>query len=203
MAKQSRASSHFILVSKNLAVDFANTIVDPHGEPAGAIRSWPDLIAFLEIAAAMPHDQSRRYREWPKRDPRDCSATFALALKLRDEIRAILQASAAGGKIRGECVETINHIFADQAGRKELLISKGSWKLTRVADKGSSSEILLAIAESAAEIVTQGSAANVRKCANADCVLYFQDRAHRRRWCSMAICGNRAKVAAHARRQKS
>jgi predicted RNA-binding Zn ribbon-like protein len=37
----------------------------------------------------------------------------------------------------------------------------------------------------------------VRRCEGVDCVLWFYDRtkAHRRRWCSMEGCGNRAKVA--------
>ena len=203
MARQARAPSRFMLVADNPAIDFANTIVDPGGEPAGAIRSWHDLIAFLEIAAAMPRDQSARYREWAKRNPRDCSATFALALKLRDDLRAILQALATGRRVSGEWIEAMNRVLADQAGWKKVVSIKGKWDLTRIAQKESSSAVLLGIAESAAEIVAEGPAAHIRKCASPDCLLYFQDRAHRRRWCSMAICGNRAKVAAHARRQKS
>ena len=201
MAKRVRAPSRFMLVAKNLAIDFANTVVDPRGEPAGAIRSWHDLIAFLEIAAAMPRDQSARYREWARRDPRDCGATFALALELRDEIRKIFGALAGGIKIHGEWVQSINRVLVDQAGWKKLAPVKGKWELTRVTEKESSSELLLPIAESAAEIVSQGPDAHIRKCADPTCVLYFKDPAGRRRWCSMAICGNRAKVAAHARRQ--
>lgn len=202
MAKRTRSTSRFMLVAKNLAIDFANTVVDPRGEPAGAIRSWHDLNAFMEIAGAMPRDQSARYREWAKRDPRDCSATFALALELRDEIREILGALAGGTKVRTEWAQSINRVLAEQAGWRKLASTKGKWALTRVTAKESSSELLLPIAESAAEIVRQGAEAHIRKCANPECILYFQDPSGRRRWCSMAICGNRAKVAAHARRQK-
>ncbi|MFC5184509.1 CGNR zinc finger domain-containing protein [Actinomadura harenae] len=37
----------------------------------------------------------------------------------------------------------------------------------------------------------------VRKCANPDCVLWFYDLTKNgsRRWCSMAVCGNRTKTA--------
>ncbi|HYM06041.1 MAG TPA: ABATE domain-containing protein, partial [Terriglobales bacterium] len=173
-------------MAKNLAIDFANTVVDPRGEPAGAIRSWHDLITFLEIAAAMARDQSARYRSWAKRDPRDCSATFALALELRDEIRQILAALAGGTKVRAEWVRSINRVLEDQAGWRKLASTKGTWELTRVTEKESSSELLLPIAESAAEIVRQGAEAHIRKCANPECILYFQDPAGRRRWCSMA-----------------
>jgi predicted RNA-binding Zn ribbon-like protein len=156
----------------------------------------------MEIAGATPRDQSARYREWAKRDARDCGATFALALELRDEIRHILGALAGGIKVRTEWVQSINRVLADQAGWRKLASTKGTWELTRVTEKESSSELLLPIAESAAEIVRQGAEAHIRKCANPECILYFQDPSGRRRWCSMAICGNRAKVAAHARRQK-
>ncbi|MFD1150951.1 CGNR zinc finger domain-containing protein [Saccharothrix hoggarensis] len=39
----------------------------------------------------------------------------------------------------------------------------------------------------------------LRKCANPDCVLHFQDvsRTSRRQWCSMTACGNRFKARRH------
>ncbi|MGH7080341.1 MAG: CGNR zinc finger domain-containing protein [Acetobacteraceae bacterium] len=45
----------------------------------------------------------------------------------------------------------------------------------------------------------------MKACENQACTLLFADhtRGHRRRWCSMAICGNRAKQAAHRERLKT
>lgn len=42
----------------------------------------------------------------------------------------------------------------------------------------------------------------VRKCANPPCVLHFVDTSRKgeRRWCSMALCGNRAKAQRHRTR---
>jgi len=44
----------------------------------------------------------------------------------------------------------------------------------------------------------------VRECGNPACTLWFLDttKAQRRRWCTVEICGNRAKAAAHRRRLK-
>ena len=44
----------------------------------------------------------------------------------------------------------------------------------------------------------------VKACQNPQCVLFFYDttKNHARRWCSMAACGNRAKVAAHYQRAR-
>jgi hypothetical protein len=42
----------------------------------------------------------------------------------------------------------------------------------------------------------------VKKCEDAACVLFFYDttKNHSRRWCSMSVCRNRMKVAAHYQR---
>ncbi|HZV60413.1 MAG TPA: CGNR zinc finger domain-containing protein, partial [Candidatus Eremiobacteraceae bacterium] len=80
----------------------------------------------------------------------------------------------------------------------------GVWRMEFVAREGGLDWLLAAIARSAAEIVVEGEGAPLRRCANLDCGLFFYDasRTRRRRWCSMALCGNRHKVAAFARRRK-
>ena len=43
----------------------------------------------------------------------------------------------------------------------------------------------------------------VRACGGQGCGWLFADPHDRRRWCTMAICGNRAKAARHARRHRT
>ncbi|MFD0905315.1 CGNR zinc finger domain-containing protein [Actinomadura sediminis] len=49
------------------------------------------------------------------------------------------------------------------------------------------------------------SPGRIKPCAHPNCVLYFHDATKNgtRRWCSMAVCGNRAKAARHYERSKS
>lgn len=64
-------------------------------------------------------------------------------------------------------------------------------------------QLLAPLAERVAELLATADFALVRKCENPDCVLWFLDRtkSHRRRWCSMAVCGNRHKVASFRQRR--
>lgn len=62
---------------------------------------------------------------------------------------------------------------------------------------------VLAAAWSAAQLLTSPEVAKVCACPGVDCGWLFVDGRGRRRWCDMAVCGNRAKVAAHARRAKA
>jgi predicted RNA-binding Zn ribbon-like protein len=64
--------------------------------------------------------------------------------------------------------------------------------------------LLAAIARAGVELVGGERAARVRACAGDGCSLLFLDtsRGGDRRWCSMASCGNRAKVNDFRRREQ-
>jgi predicted RNA-binding Zn ribbon-like protein len=59
--------------------------------------------------------------------------------------------------------------------------------------------------EAMAKFACEEDFANVKACEGHSCTLIFADHTRRRarRWCSMAICGNRAKQAAHRKRLKT
>jgi predicted RNA-binding Zn ribbon-like protein len=63
--------------------------------------------------------------------------------------------------------------------------------------------LLVPVAAAVAGLITKGDFELVRTCESSDCTMWFYDRtkAHHRRWCSMALCGNRAKVAAFRARK--
>ena len=64
--------------------------------------------------------------------------------------------------------------------------------------------LLPPIGEALADLVSTEDFTQVKACEGPACTLLFADhtRGHARRWCSMAICGNRAKQAAHRSRLK-
>jgi len=64
-------------------------------------------------------------------------------------------------------------------------------------------DLLAPLAYSAAKLFVEVDRDRVRKCEH--CVLYFHDTSKKgtRRWCSMRLCGNQAKVAAYAARQRA
>ena len=75
--------------------------------------------------------------------------------------------------------------------------SDGRLLLTRSVCGDAMASLLGPIAEDLAQLLVEGDFSLVRQCEHPDCVLWFYDRtkAHKRRWCSMALCGNRYKAA--------
>jgi predicted RNA-binding Zn ribbon-like protein len=65
--------------------------------------------------------------------------------------------------------------------------------------------LLLPIGETLAKFVCDEDFTAVKACEGSSCTLMFVDQTRRRgrRWCSMAVCGNRAKQAAHRDRLRT
>ncbi|XQM38803.1 Zinc finger CGNR domain-containing protein [Cupriavidus sp. H19C3] len=65
--------------------------------------------------------------------------------------------------------------------------------------------LLLPIAKTLADLVATANFAHIKHCEGSACTILFLDtsRGHIRRWCSMAICGNRAKQALHRARRRT
>jgi predicted RNA-binding Zn ribbon-like protein len=62
--------------------------------------------------------------------------------------------------------------------------------------------LLAPVAEEIAKVVCYADFRCIKACEGKGCILSFYDETnrHRRRWCSMAICGNRAKQEAYRKR---
>ncbi len=70
-----------------------------------------------------------------------------------------------------------------------------------VAGVGPARSALVAIATSAEDLLTSPLAAVVAACPGEGCGWLFADPRRKRRWCSMAACGNRAKARRYAERR--
>jgi predicted RNA-binding Zn ribbon-like protein len=97
---------------------------------------------------------------------------------------------------RDEAFSRLSRHRRDGGDRLELQVMR-RWR--------SPESLLLPIGEALAKFVCAEDFANVKACEGHSCTLVFADRTRRRtrRWCSMAICGNRAKQAAHRKRLKN
>jgi predicted RNA-binding Zn ribbon-like protein len=85
-----------------------------------------------------------------------------------------------------------------------LVAAKPGWKLVEHTRIDGASALLALPAAQIAALIADETAELVKRCAGADCVLWFVDRtkAHKRVFCSATACGNRAKVAAFRDRQR-
>jgi predicted RNA-binding Zn ribbon-like protein len=188
------------LLGGRLAVDFANAPSYP-GSPFQDL-SWEDLISFLEVASIVSTERGASLRALPETDTKAAAVLLGRATRLRRALRQSFTALVRGERVPTTCANPINDVLRITEGHDELTHRDWTWKLEFVPRESGSDWLLAAIARSAAEILADPEAARLRTCANPDCGLLFCDnsRTHKRRWCSMSVCGNRSKVASFTRR---
>jgi len=185
------------LVAGRLVLDFANI------SSSGRELSWDEFVSFLVDARLVSEERASRLRPLLLNEPHAVDAVLLRIRRLRESLRAIFSAVVQQKHYPASWVEPINEILRITEGHDELVAHDGGWSLQFVAREGGLEWLLAAIARSAAELLVEGPQAPIRRCANPGCRLFFYDdsRTHRRRWCSMKLCGNRSKVAAFLKRK--
>jgi predicted RNA-binding Zn ribbon-like protein len=186
-----------------LAVDFANVPSTP-GQPLQKRLSWEELLTFLEASRIISAERRAQLLTLPQSETQTADTLLARTIRLRDRLRQIFGALVRKERPESEWVEAINGVLRITEGHDELVFDQGVWKLEFIAREGGLDWLLAAIARSAAEILDEGKGTRLRACGNPNCSFFFYDksRTHKRRWCSMALCGNRHKVAAFAKRHQ-
>lgn len=184
------------LLGGRLALNFVNTAAFSR-----ELR-WEELIAFLEASRIVSSERSARLLVLPQSDAKSADGLLQKSQRLRESLHRVFTAMVRKERIAREWIEPVNGVLRITEGHDELVQEDQSWRIEYIAREDGLDWLLAAIARSAAEIVVEGAKARIRLCANPRCGLFFYDasRTHRRRWCSMAACGNRNKVAAFARK---
>ncbi len=187
------------LLGGRLSVDFVNAA------PPNAELSWERLVHFLDSTNIISAERGAQLLNLPQSDPQAAEALLLKAWRLGSSLRKMFAAMLRKQRISGEWIEPVNEILRITEGHDELVGQDSVWKIEFVAREGGLDWLLAAVARSGAEIIAEGARARLRLCANPHCGLFFYDnsRTRRRRWCSMAVCGNRSKVAAFARKHAS
>jgi predicted RNA-binding Zn ribbon-like protein len=182
-----------------MSADFVNAV------PLNAELSWERLIQFLNSTNIVTTERGAQLLGLPQIDPQAAEALLLKSRRLSLALRRAFTAMLRKQRMAGEWIEPVNEVLRITEGHDELVGQDSTWKIEFVAREGGLDWLLAAVARSGAEIIAEGTHARLRLCANPHCGLFFYDdsRTRRRRWCSMALCGNRSKVAAFARKHAS
>lgn len=203
------ADTPALFIADAAGLDFLNSVATPADVPVDWIADGPGLVDWLRqarlvpageldgiVARATPGEldrvagQARDLREWFRTFVRthmgrplgvDALGQLAPLNRLLERDEVYSRIVAEGGKLGG-------HLVLKAARR---------WR--------SPEALLIPIGEALARLVAEEDFTYVKACEGHGCTLMFVDRTRgrRRRWCSMGVCGNRAKVTAHRKRKRA
>jgi predicted RNA-binding Zn ribbon-like protein len=197
-----------IFTADSFGLDFLNSIAIPVDTPVDWLDNGDGLVKWLAQAKLVPSDvlyelkarampgeldkvadQTRALREWFRGFVRRHMGRPLMSKALRElgPLNRLLE--------RGEAFSQISRHHHSDGNSLELRMMR-RWR--------SAESLLLPIGEALAKFTCEEDFAAVKACKGQNCTLMFVDHSRRRarKWCSMAICGNRAKQVAHRNRLK-
>ena len=188
----------FQFVAGHLALDFVNTVAfraDPEKcedrlQRAEDVLRWVRQAQLADVAAV-------------DSGPRMSAATLRHIRDVREEVFAVFYAIASGDTIPSETLARVGKAFHDCGAKRRLSVDGAEVRWTWRASARSSEYVLFPVLSAAIDLLTSASLGAIRQCEAEDCGWLFLDRsnARKRRWCSMADCGNRNKARNHYRRE--
>ena len=195
--------SDFSFVANVLCLDFVNTLAISNGVESDRLTNDSDVVNWCVQAGIVDLEQKQSLFPQSAKIGEQ-GKILKLAISLRSELRVIAEHIVAGRQIPAPLIERLNEILRTKNGYNQLSCENDKFIRKYFTVFNEPVQLIEPIAESAAELLSEGDLSLVKKCENAACILFFYDNTknHARRWCSMSDCGNRAKAAAHYRRKR-
>jgi predicted RNA-binding Zn ribbon-like protein len=198
-----------MLIGDALGLDFLNSIATPIDAPVDWIDDGAGLLRWLEQTALVPAEALKQIEA--RALPGELDKVADQARSLREWFRGFVRrhmgrplAAAALAELAPlnrllERDESFGRIIA------QPVAAEVPFQIETVRRWRTPEALLLPIGAALAQLVCAEDFSNVKACEGPICTLFFADhtRGHVRRWCSMSICGNRAKQAAHRQRLKA
>jgi predicted RNA-binding Zn ribbon-like protein len=184
----------FELTGGDLALDFANTLSRRlTAEPREDLREYEDLVEWGTLAGAIDPGEAGALRSLAARSPRTARAALSKARAVREALFEAFDAVARRRPVAPGALKRVNDALAGALGRLRLGPGGDGWTWTGPLDLD---RVLWPVARAAAHLLTSPDRALVRECGASDCAWLFLDRSRNgtRRWCDMAVCGNREKA---------
>jgi len=193
-----------LFVADAPGLDFLNSVATPTDSRIDWIADGEGLLSWLDQAGMVPAGVLNGMRADAL--PGELDKVADQARTLREWFRGFVH-THKGTPITPEALgalDPLNRLLERDEAFSRISLDHGALTLRAARRWRSPESLLLPIGEALAHLVCEEDFTRVRACEGHECTLLFADhtRGHARRWCSMGMCGNRAKQAAHRLRAK-
>ena len=190
----------FLFVGNHLLLDFINTRPIMDGEPVELLPDSRALARWLGAAGLVNKRESARLiRLW---SAPEFAAGAQEPREFRERVREAVLKREQGEHVSPGVLKNLNRLLLDYPDLEQVAQGKAGLERRRHFAPEVPEHAFAPLADAFADLLTAIPVSRIRKCNS--CVLHFYDTSKKgtRVWCSMNLCGNRAKVAAYADRRR-
>lgn len=192
-------------VSDHVALELANTRAGWGEEsPREYLVSYDALAVWAGDVGLLTSGEVRRLRTVARGEPRRAAQAVRAAIELRDAWYAVATSPWNEREFDRDHLAVIASAV-DTATRVSVLRAGDDGRVALDGGTPATAGLFLPVnraALAAYDVLSSGDVVHVGQCAGHGCGWLFFDPSHRRHWCIMAICGNRAKARAFAERRR-
>ncbi|MBT8152338.1 CGNR zinc finger domain-containing protein [Epibacterium ulvae] len=198
---QSDRQIQLMFIGEAKSLDFLNSIMRPETGVVDWMETGTDVLRWFVLSDLATEDEVALVM----RDTASLGRYMQEIREFREEFRSfVAEISEDPSRVAGHgMVARINGILGNTAQVLQIESAMDAtnrpYQLTYHSQLRGPEDLLPRIAATCAQLICEADLRFVKNCEAEDCSLYFLDvsKSHRRRWCSMEVCGNRAKAAAY------
>ena len=200
-----RTDPQFELIAGNVCLDFVNTLDDRFSDqPKELLAAYRHLARFAAEAGILPRSQVDGLQARGKESPEPARRALESAIRMREAMSQVFYALVRHEPVPKPALALLNRFAQNAALHSNLVRANEHFEWQFDASRDDLEAPLWPIARSAADLLASDQLQFVRECASNTCRWLFLDESknHRKRWCDMSKCGNRAKVRNFYQRQR-
>lgn len=175
---------------------FINTLSSrPTAAPVEHLDTYESLVVWARDQHLISAAAADRLAAEARKHPHQAAAVLARAKDFREALNGLAAAIEAGRQPNADVLKTLSECLAQAYANGRLVPHDGALQWVASAEDDLD-RVVWEIGRAAGRLVVSPRLTRVRACAAGDCGWWFVDdtKNRSRRWCDMALCGNREKI---------
>lgn len=189
------------LVGGARALDFLNTTGNRSAaQPRERLRGYPELVRWSARVGLLDTPTAERLINEARRRPVDAKDAYERAIRLREDLYAVLASLAVGETPRPSAIERLDRWFSAACAFRSLAIVEGraNWMWNTEA---TALDAMLWPILGSADGVLMANADRLKKCGECDWLFIDESRNGSRRWCKK-LCADRVRSRRYYARRR-
>jgi predicted RNA-binding Zn ribbon-like protein len=191
------------MIGGELCLAFTDTVDWRKSDrPEELLTSYADLVSWGRQVELLTDDDADHLLEQAREQRAEANAVLQRAIVLREAMYRIFEAVADDRAPAPEDLDVLNRALSETLARLRLIPTAQGLDWGWADGEAALDRMLWSVVRRAADLLTSARLERVGQCPGCGWLFLDRSRNRSRRWCTMEVCGNRAKARRHYERTK-
>jgi predicted RNA-binding Zn ribbon-like protein len=185
------------LVGGRLCLDLANTTgARGSADPRERLRTYRDVLVWSRRAGLLTAGEARTLASRSAAQAGDADAAVKRLCEVRETLYRLLLAAAERRSPSRSDVDQFNRLWQEDRSRRAVVAVGHALELRLSASPRELDRMIWPVVESAADLLTSGAVARLKRCGECDWLFLDDSKNRSRTWCKKG-CGDRVRARRH------